>query len=567
MDQLLSSYSDADESRESSNESMPPLKRIKINATPDVPDVLLKSTDLYIPNGKELAYNVPADTLYRPREGPTFPHQPNALSFEKNCWTGVVEASYQSDQTFDQEYNTFYRYGYAHNPSKPLYNPDGSQNFVGDQQRAVENRGATVLDRNASEKKKKRKASGDPSSANYLGPWAPYEDDITNVSDEEEEIVEPVVVKRTQEDEETPVEEKTAEEIQQEQEEAEKEEAEKAAMERTTLHVKERYDYQGRTYLSAPSTLRVTEDHDCFLPKKRIHTWTGHTKAISAIKLFPRTGHLLLSAGLDAKVKIWSVYDKRPVLRTCVGHTRGIKDVAFSADGTKFVTASLDRYVKVWDTESGQVIGRFQQEQTPLCCEFYPEDDNVFLAGCYDKQIVQWDCRTKEIELNYNRHLGPINSITFVDNNRRFVSTSDDKAIKVWDFNTPVEIKTISEPYMHSMPRVARSHGKSKWLACQSMDNQILIYSANDRFKINRKKQFKGHIVAGYACQPSFSADNKYLASGDSTGHLYVWDWKSQGIYKKLKAHDGVCISALWHPVEASKVITAGWDGRIHLWD
>jgi len=23
-----------------------------------------------------------------------------------------------------------------------------------------------------------------------------------------------------------------------------------------------------------------------------------------------------------------------------------------------------------------------------------------------------------------------------------------------------------------------------------------------DRFKLNRKKVFKGHIVAGYACQP-----------------------------------------------------------------
>ena len=38
-------------------------------------------------------------------------------------------------------------------------------------------------------------------------------------------------------------------------------------------------------------------------------------------------------------------------------------------------------------------------------------------------------------------------------------------------------------------------------------------------------------------------------------------------LIRKIKAHDGVCISALWHPVEASKVITAGWDGRIHLWD
>jgi len=136
----------------------------------------------------------------------------------------------------------------------------------------------------------------------------------------------------------------------------------------------------------------------------------------------------------------------------------------------------------------------------------------------------------------------------------------------VWDYNTPVEIKYVSEPYMHSMPSVAISH-TGKWLAFQSLDNQILIYSGNEKFKMNRKKAFKGHVVAGYACQPTFSTDGKYVASGDSGGNLFVWDWKSQKIFKKIKAHDSVCISALWHPVEASKVITAGWDGRIHLWD
>ena len=35
----------------------------------------------------------------------------------------------------------------------------------------------------------------------------------------------------------------------------------------------------------------------------------------------------------------------------------------------------------------------------------------------------------------------------------------------------------------------------AKWLACQSMDNQILIYNVVNRFRQNRKKVFKGHMV------------------------------------------------------------------------
>jgi pre-mRNA-processing factor 17 len=142
----------------------------------------------------------------------------------------------------------------------------------------------------------------------------------------------------------------------------------------------------------------------------------------------------------------------------------------------------------------------------------------------------KWDVRQNEIVQEYDRHLGAVNSITFVDENRRFVTTSDDKSIRVWEWGIPVDIKYISEPHMHSMPCVAISPTQ-KWLACQSMDNQILIYSV-DRFKLNKKKRFRGHLVAGYACQVAFSPDGKYVISGDSDGFLCIWDWKSQKMYK-----------------------------------
>lgn len=179
--------------------------------------------------------------------------------------------------------------------------------------------------------------------------------------------------------------------------------------------------------------------------------------------------------------------------------------------------------------------------------------------------VVQYDTRSGEITQEYDHHLGPVNTITFVDDNRRFVTTSDDKSIRVWDFDIPVPIKYIAEPAMHSMPAVGM-HPNKKWLAMQSLDNQILIFGS-DSFKQNRKKRFAGHTVAGYACKPAFSPDGRFITSGDGQGNLYAWDWKNGRIISKIKAHSQALIQHAWLPHESSKVVTSSWDGLIKLWD
>jgi len=77
-----------------------------------------------------------------------------------------------------------------------------------------------------------------------------------------------------------------------------------------TLVVKDgTYDYQGRSWLHPPQDVGVSLKADsipekCFIPKRLIHTWSGHTKAVNAIRWFPVSAHLLLSSSMDCKIKV-----------------------------------------------------------------------------------------------------------------------------------------------------------------------------------------------------------------------------------------------------------------------
>ncbi|POM59915.1 Pre-mRNA splicing factor, partial [Phytophthora palmivora] len=342
----------------------------------------------------------------------------------------------------------------------------------------------------------------------------------------------------------------------------------KALEGKSTFMGDQEYDYQGRAWVEPPRTLKPDDgDHQVFLPKKCVHKWTGHTKGVQTIELFPKYGHLLLSGSMDNTVRIWDVYNERKCQRVYEGHSGAVRAINFSNDGKQFLSCGFDRFIQLWDTETGQAVNSFTTRRVPYCVKFYPMDNTQFVVGDSNNMVVQFDTRSGEIVQEYNHHLQAVNSVTFVDDNKRFVSTSDDKKLLVWEWGIPVPIKYISEPSMHSMPAVTL-HPSGGFFAGQSMNNHIDVYTARDKFKINRKKVFRGHQNAGYACQIGFSPNGQFIMSGDGEGKLVFWDWKSTKLIKKLRAHDrGPTMGAIWHPLEPSKVVTCGWDGLIKYWD
>jgi WD40 repeat protein len=125
---------------------------------------------------------------------------------------------------------------------------------------------------------------------------------------------------------------------------------------------------------------------------------------VHKILFFPGTGHLLLSAGLDGLVKCWSVTaESRKLMRVYDGHTAAVRDLAFSNDGSRFLSASFDRYVRLWDTATGECLKTFTTRRVPYCVEFYPNDNNLFCVGQSDNKVVTMDATTGEITQEYVR--------------------------------------------------------------------------------------------------------------------------------------------------------------------
>lgn len=325
-------------------------------------------------------------------------------------------------------------------------------------------------------------------------------------------------------------------------------------------------DYQGRSWIDLPSGYKQGTVEKCRLPKKVVHTWSSHSKGVSAIRFHP-SGHLLLSTSLDGTAKISRVHGNRKCMRTYLGHSKGIRTAEFAGTGGgQFVSSSFDKSVKLWDTETGAIVTSFDTKNAiSFALATHPTHPSILLAGI-NKKIVQFDTRTGDNLQEYDYHLDAVNSITFVDEGRKFVTSSDDKTIRVWEFGVPVQIQVIKDTEMHAASTASLSPDGTTWLG-QNADNTIVSYSVTGpKVRQLKKKTFQGHSSAGYAIDVGMAPDGQYLYSGDGEGRVFLWSWKSRKVVKTLSAHQQVCVGCRWHPFEASTLATCSWEGSVKLW-
>ncbi|KAJ1845650.1 hypothetical protein LPJ70_002409, partial [Coemansia sp. RSA 2708] len=501
--------SDSDSDGEQRTYAAPVVRQYTINTAPDIIGSVPAQHELarYVGHGqREIKHNMTYAELGQPLLGP-LDSEGEFSSKQTTTASGTAEHQAIDETTFRKQERMFRQQGVASDPS------------IGADGQMV---GAEATKR----QRRKRAAKGDAAVLDgenaYQGPWAKFEGDTTGqtsgptaeqLAEYEERMAQtsgssgPQRVKRGS---------VTAYVAGQD--------------ERTLFHGQHERDYQGRTYMHVPAELRATNDVQCRVPTRLVREWKAHQGGVSAIRFIPGSGHLLLSCGMDGLVKLFDVHSALRQQRTYIGHAKAVRDISFAPDGQTFVSSSYDTFSKIWDTETGACKQRLAAgSAVPYVARFYPDDPNSVLVGQGDRRIVQWDVRANQVVQEYNQHQGAINSLTFFDDNRRFVSTSDDKSMRVWEYGIPVVIKLVADPAMHSVPAVAL-HPNGKWLAGQSMDNRVVVYSTGDRFKVHRRKEFRGHVTAGFACQPAISPDGRVVVSGDAEGGVWCWDWQTSRV-------------------------------------
>src|ERR1700716_2600415 len=82
-------------------------------------------------------------------------------------------------------------------------------------------------------------------------------------------------------------------------------------------------------------------------------TLTGHTGMLNSVAVTP-DGTRIVSGSWDRTIRVWDLATGAPLGEALTGHTHRVSSVAVTPDGTRIVSGSYDGTVRVWDLATGE---------------------------------------------------------------------------------------------------------------------------------------------------------------------------------------------------------------------
>jgi len=283
----------------------------------------------------------------------------------------------------------------------------------------------------------------------------------------------------------------------------------------------------------------------------------GHTYHINSIAFSP-DGKKLATGSVDNSAKIWDLESGKQTL-SLDGHTNNVTSVAFSPDGKKLATGSEDNSARIWDLESGKQTLSLDGHADNVTSVAFSPDGKRLATGSYDNSAKIWDLESGQQTLSLDRHTSFVLSVAFSPDGHKLATASWDRTAKVWDLHSGKAILSF-QGNINSARSVAFSPDGQR-LAIASWNKTAKLWDLRSGKAV---LSFQGHtdVIESIA----FSTDGQRLATGSMDNTAKVWDLRSGKAILSLQGHTG-SVTSVAFSIDGQRLATGSTDNTAKIWN
>jgi len=203
-----------------------------------------------------------------------------------------------------------------------------------------------------------------------------------------------------------------------------------------------------------------------------------------------------------------------------------IDAAAFSPDGEHFATGEWDGKAAIWNLQTGERVHEFSQGQYVHAVAYDPAGERLATGGS-DGSVHVYRVADGELIAKLDGHKDAVLSVRFSADGRRLLSSGYDQTARLWNLAT-------GKP-----DQVLHGHSWWVWAAEFSLDGRWIVTAGQDG---------KAIVWGRATAQERREGAGEFIARTEFTQHRGP-------VYAARFAPDGL------------HVATAGYDGRVLLWD
>ncbi len=288
-----------------------------------------------------------------------------------------------------------------------------------------------------------------------------------------------------------------------------------------------------------------------------LKTLRGHLWPVYSVAFSP-DGQRIVTGSLDKRAKVWEAASGRELL-TLKGHSDGINSVAFSPDGQRIVTGSRDHTAKVWEPASGRELLTLKGHGAAIRSVAFSPDSQRIVTGSFDQTAKVWEAASGRELLTLKGHAAAIWSAAFSPDGQRIVTGSQDTTGKVWEAASGRELLTLKG---HSAPIASVAFSPdSRRIITGSYDQTAKVWEAASGREL---LTLKGHGAPTWCV--AFSPDGRRIVTGSWDQTARVWEAASGRELLTLKGHTGYIWSVAFSP-DGQRIVTGSHDQTAKVWE
>jgi WD40 repeat protein len=211
---------------------------------------------------------------------------------------------------------------------------------------------------------------------------------------------------------------------------------------------------------------------------------------------------------------LWDATTGRRLLALRNPH-EGKNPAVFSPDGRLFATGGDEKDssqdIIVWDAQDGHKVATLSGHTGPISCLAYSLDGQRLVSGSLDGSIKVWDTITGIEILTLRKHAGTVLSVAFSPNGKQLVSQGNDAIAILWsgeDGGSNLEDRWIA------WHRQSAENGEQKrrWfvtafhlshlIGVAPNDQGLYLRRANAWARLGRWAAAAADVIRAYALKP-----------------------------------------------------------------